>query len=124
MKIDVVATLQKARDIITPDGKWCVGLRWKSMNRGTEYAHCALGAIEAVTGESRINLARGCDPEVVALAAAIPAEEKAVSSQLRGYNLDSESHVATYNNRSTHKTVLEWFDRAIELQKTHPMEKA
>lgn len=121
--MDVITTLQKAREIITPEDKWCVGLRWRARADGG-YAHCALGAIEAVTGLGRKNQAGACEPEVVALAAAIPAAEKQLNCGLRGRQLGNDAHVATYNNRSDHKTVLEWFDRAIELQRQYPMERA
>ena len=121
----VIANLQKAREIITPEDKWCAGLRWR--NTGSGYAHCALGAIEAAQGNHRENQAESCDPEVVALAAAIPAKEKRKTVQ-DGYSwrasYPNDCHVAQYNNRSDHKTVLAWFDRAIEHLKRYPMEVA
>ena len=119
----VIANLQKAREIITPEDKWCVGVRWWAKDDQGGYAHCALGALEAVQGRHRKNLAASCDPEVIALVATIPADEKAKSSD--GWiDFPANAHVAQYNNRSTHKQVLEWFDHTIEHLKQHPMEAA
>lgn len=122
--MDVLRNLEKAREIITPKDKWCTGLRWRMREDG-EYAHCALGAIEAaIGGIEQKNLADCCTPEVVALVAAIPPAEKATTAKSWGVNISNAAHVATYNNRSNHQTILTWFDRAIELQREHPMEKA
>jgi len=118
--MDVVKNLEKAREIITPREKWIVGNRWRELKEGG-YAHCALGAIEmAKGGISHKNSAKNCDPEVVALAAAIPANEKAKALQVTGVHA---AQVAHYNNRIDHETVLKWFDKAIQLQREHPMEK-
>ena len=118
----VIANLQKAREIITPEDKWCVGARWLHRGRYSGNTHCALGALEAA-GVAEKNMANSCHPEVVALAAAIPAKEKARSSD--GWtDFPADAHVAQYNNRSTHKQVLEWFDRTVAHLKQHPMEAA
>lgn len=125
--MDVVRNLEKAREVITPPEKWCVGSRHSSAG-----AHCALGAIEVAAQTGRYH-ADNCTPPVVALAAAIPADEREAIKAARlkdgrnghvpGVN-DNTYLVAVYNNTSDHKTVLEWFDRAIQLQREHPMEKA
>ena len=133
--MDVLITLQKAREIITPEDKWCTRSRHSAAG-----AFCALGAIDQALGELGKDVglygSSDCTPEVVALNAAIPSDaKKAIEDGHRSDNWNTRPNeriskdrnatkVAVYNNTSDHKTVLAWFDRTIELQKEHPMEKA
>ena len=115
----VLENLQKARDLIAEPEHFVTGIRHcpRAAAEGS-YAHCALGAIEAAMGKEHLWSADSCYPEVLALSACIP--DGAVRDIPPSVH---DSRVAAYNNRSGHKTVLAWFDRAIEVQKEHPTEK-
>ena len=125
----VIGTLERSRKLITPPEKWCIE---RIEYRG---AYCALGALSAVRG-TQMHAYRSdvCyeTMDVIALDAAIPAGKRHVPYTYTGVNGTGKytmspngptQRVASYNNRSTHEEVLAWFDRAIALQKEHPMEK-
>jgi len=124
---DVVKNLEAALKVVSRKNGWIKGTRNDGRGR-----HCALGAIEKVTGKYVL----GCTPEAVALEAAIPAtvKKKMEAGMIDDpYNMiygtcqlssaQKESRIACYNNTTSQKTVVSWFKRAIKMQREHPMKE-
>jgi len=122
---EVLEILQKARAVITPPEKWCRHSR-ASAGRDGIVAHCALGAIDvAINGYSMYGINE--HPAIAALSATLTADEvaqaRAAMSKHAYYGMgefdrgDHSWRTAWFNNSTDHKTVLAWFDRAIESQK-------
>lgn len=130
MKDAIITVLSSARDKLAKDGGYLRGLR---SNR-EKTAFCALGAIDqSLTMESAGWNRNGewCNPAKIALAAAIP-NDWWDRKQADAYNVggvvtkDStlQAQIACYSNMTDQATVVNWFDRAIQIQKEHPMEKS
>ena len=120
----VLENLQKARDLIAKPENWCIAL-FERENRAGGRAYCALGAISQVKygcASRGFAFASGaCEPEMLALDATIDKKEYGeVGAQP---NHSARIRVPNYNNALDHGRVLNWFDRAIEVQKEHPTEK-
>ncbi len=99
-----------ARGNISTPEKWCKGQR-----QNMSGAYCALGAVDAVVGESDEH------PVVVLLAAALTPEDKAKEPPrfygTYGKEGEPAGTVAKFNNATDHASVLSMFDRAIERQR-------
>jgi len=111
----VVENLEKARDLIARPGGYAKHVR-KTPRKEGGYAHCALGALDAVRGILGANNLELCDPHILALHAAVP-------QGLKGSH-DPRWDIVNHNNLTDQQTVVSWFQRAIDMQREHPMEKA
>lgn len=123
---DVITVLSSARDLLAQPKGYLKGRR-----QDGEGGYCALGAIDqAMANRAQDGMRGECGLAIVALDDAIPAGTK--QQHLDGiirdpYNCHSPQHrqsrIACYNNTTDQQTVVEWFDRAIQIQREHPMEK-
>lgn len=133
--VNVIPTLQKARDLIAQKNGYVRGTRMHAAPSATGYAFCALGAVAYAKkrGSAHQNNEQ-CSPELIALDKAIPKE--AIEAMEDGRMPDECNHtriitrdhpvgcrIACYSNNAGQEKVVEWFDRAIELQREHPMER-
>jgi hypothetical protein len=113
--MDTLSVLLRARAAISSPKKWCIGYRHDGYGR-----HCALGAIEVALETEFTTFDVEESPAVLALDLSIPADRRFVPHIYASGRSPScaTERVARYNNRSDHKTVLAWFDRAIENTRT------
>jgi hypothetical protein len=120
----VLENLQKARDLIAKPENWCIAV-FERDNRSGGRAYCALGAISKVKYDCALKgfafIGGECEPEMLALDATIDKEEYEEVGAMPHDR--ARIRVPNYNNALDHGRVLNWFDRAIEIQKEHPTEK-
>lgn len=125
--MDTIDILQKARDFLAGPGQWVPFTRDNSCG-----ASCAMGGLARAIGKKAsqsVAEKEDCHPAVLALAAVIPpsVRDKAMAKYSNaGYRLNVNAKVPLitfYNNTTDQKTVVAWFDRAIENLREHPMEK-
>lgn len=123
----VIENLSAARELLAKPGGYIKGNLWD--NKG---GYCALGAL--MGPKMNFSVVGSCAPEIVALEAAIPSEVRAamdrgeVKDQCHGTRIKESSpkdyRVVCYNNNTDQPTVVGWFDKAIQMQREHPMENA
>jgi hypothetical protein len=130
---DVITILSSARDLIAAPGGYIKGLRKDHLG-----GYCALGALTAARknlGVPPCDFTEACEPANLALEPAIPSDDRKAMESGKvpdAYNdpvglalpkVHLSSKIACYSNNGDQKKVVEWFDRAIQIQHEHPMEK-
>lgn len=121
----IIESLTQARDLLARPGGYVRGTLYD--NHG---GYCAMGAVEHVAPViDGKHVLSECAPVMVALESAIPADWR--KSFKEGTVIDQShrkapttrlSNIACYNNNTDQATVVNWFDRAIQMQREHPME--
>lgn len=119
----IINHLDRAKELLAKPNGYIKGSLYNA--RG---GFCALGALEQVAGW---DVFRECAPELVALDAAIP---KGTREDMEAGKIIDQSHrrhpdgrvsrIACYNNNTDQATVVNWFQRAADILREHPMEKA
>lgn len=129
--MDVVQLLTQAKAAIDTPEKWI-----KYSRMGCYGGHCALGALDWARGEGLLRSdMEEHTPEVKFLAVAIPQKAKDgcmvyYTNKIRQFfeptHITSSIQIAWYNNHdyTTHKDIMEWFDRAITLATSATMTPA
>lgn len=118
-----IKSLEGGLSLIEKPGGW---IRDRLNNGWGGY--CALGCLYEAVG---YNLDVNCHPAIIALDAAIPADDRYVEYTYPRPVLgpatlspDKRFHrIASYNNRHDQETVVAWFKKAIRMQREHPMEE-
>lgn len=120
----LIAQLEQARDLIAKPGTWVKRRRkvkrapiplLERLAGGQPYAYCALGALDKARGGRITESNEDCDPLVLALYAALPPKAR--------WGHDKHRNVYYYNDTHEQHEVISLFNRAIELQREHPMER-
>lgn len=126
--MDTVQLLIQAKAAIDTPEKW---IKYSRMLNG---GHCALGALDWARGEL-LGSMEDLQPELKFLAAVIPRKMKDdcvkyYTEGIRSYPPEHifghSMYIAWYNNcnSTTHKDIMDWFDRAITLATSATMAPA
>ena len=137
---EVQRNLIEARKLIENEDDWTISYRHLQITPDSNIRRCALGALDAgkYGMSGRVNTApwpmfvdhklvidaafplpnkhcEGLDREVIVLAKAIALLEDSKMVDLHVIHGGVQEIIANHNNARTHKRVLQYFDKAIEL---------